>query len=94
LQGWDDGSSLSVESYGFRGIEEEEIFMNMVEQVLEDEIHTRPDRKNALNTELLMAFYRALLGTRDKKISIVVIRGSQKSFCNGGDISEFRKIAI
>lgn len=67
--------------------------MNMVEQVLEDEIQTnRPDRKNALNTDLLMAFHRALLSTRDKKISIVVIRGSQKSFCSGGDISEFREI--
>lgn len=51
----------------------------------------RPEKKNAMDSELLPALYRSLRNAVDKKSSIVVIRGSGQAFCAGGDILEFKQ---
>ena len=51
----------------------------------------RPEKKNAMDSELLPALYQALQNAQDKKSSVVIIRGSGGAFCAGGDIVEFRQ---
>ncbi|HQE79662.1 MAG TPA: enoyl-CoA hydratase-related protein [Syntrophorhabdaceae bacterium] len=51
----------------------------------------RPDRKNAMDTGLLVGLLKALESARDERAGIVVIRGSGKAFCAGGDLVEFRE---
>ena len=67
----------------------------MIEEV-RDGVHTitlnRPERKNALNTELLVASQRALENAGKERSPVVVIRGSGGSFCSGGDLGEFRDL--
>jgi 2-(1,2-epoxy-1,2-dihydrophenyl)acetyl-CoA isomerase len=71
--------------------------MDAVREEYKDGIYTillnRPEKKNAMDSELLPALYRALQNAADKKSPVVVIRGSGKAFCAGGDIVEFRKSA-
>ena len=69
--------------------------MDAVREELKDGVYTitlnRPDKKNAMDSELLTALYQGLLNADEKKSPIVVIRGSGNSFCAGGDIVEFRQ---
>lgn len=51
----------------------------------------RPDRKNAMDTGLLVGLLKALENAREEKAGIIVIRGSGKAFCAGGDLVEFRE---
>ncbi|MCX8110198.1 MAG: enoyl-CoA hydratase/isomerase family protein [Syntrophorhabdaceae bacterium] len=53
----------------------------------------RPDRKNAMDTGLLVGLLKALEKAREEKANIVIIRGSGKAFCAGGDLVEFRESA-
>lgn len=55
-------------------------------------ILNRPERKNALNTELLAALQAALENAGKEGSSVVVIRGSGGSFSVGGDLGEFREL--
>jgi 2-(1,2-epoxy-1,2-dihydrophenyl)acetyl-CoA isomerase len=68
--------------------------MSIVKEKYNESIYTitlnRPDRKNALSTELLSALYGALKNAQERKCSVVIIRGSGKTFSAGGDIAEFR----
>jgi 2-(1,2-epoxy-1,2-dihydrophenyl)acetyl-CoA isomerase len=52
----------------------------------------RPDRLNALNTDLAVAFNEALgrIST-DKNIHAVVLTGAGRAFCAGGDLAEIWK---
>lgn len=51
----------------------------------------RPDKRNALNTELLTMLKTALLAAAGRReVRAVVIHGHGKAFCAGGDVSEFR----
>jgi 2-(1,2-epoxy-1,2-dihydrophenyl)acetyl-CoA isomerase len=52
----------------------------------------RPERKNALSKELLSALHEALQNAQEKKCTVVVIRGSGKTFTAGGDLGEFREL--
>jgi 2-(1,2-epoxy-1,2-dihydrophenyl)acetyl-CoA isomerase len=50
----------------------------------------RPEKKNAMDEELLDSLYRALVDAQRMAAAIVVIRGAGKAFCSGGDIAAFR----
>src|SRR5580704_1592568 len=49
----------------------------------------RPDRMNAINTEMATALNEALTSiSTDKHIQAVIITGAGKGFCAGGDLKE------
>jgi methylglutaconyl-CoA hydratase len=54
----------------------------------------RPDKRNALNDELVNALKDALREVDgDKSARVAVIRGAGKDFCSGADLSALQKIA-
>lgn len=54
----------------------------------------RPDKRNALNDELVAALKDALRDAdADESLRCVVIRGAGKDFCSGADLSALQKIA-
>ena len=54
----------------------------------------RPDKRNALNDELIAALKDALRETdTDDSLRAVVIRGAGTDFCSGADLSALQKIA-
>lgn len=54
----------------------------------------RPDKRNALNDELITALKAALReADTDDAIRSVVIRGAGKDFCSGADLAAIQKIA-
>lgn len=69
--------------------------MDAVKEELKEGVYTillnRPEKKNAMDSELLPALYQALRNAQEKQSSVVVIRGAGKAFCAGGDIVEFRQ---
>jgi len=67
--------------------------MGLVNEAFTDGVCTlmlnRPEKKNAMSLELLEALYHSLLAADEKEASIIVIRGSGKTFCSGGDVVQF-----
>jgi len=54
----------------------------------------RPDKRNALNEELIAGLTEAFGDAAgDESIRAVVLRGAGKDFCSGADLSALRKIA-
>lgn len=54
----------------------------------------RPDKRNALNDELIAALKDALReADADESLRAIVIRGAGKDFCSGADLSAIQKIA-
>ena len=54
----------------------------------------RPDKRNALNDELIAALKDALdEANADESLRAIVIRGAGKDFCSGADLSSIQKIA-
>jgi enoyl-CoA hydratase/carnithine racemase len=54
----------------------------------------RPDKRNALNAELIAALKAALRqADADEAVRVVVLEGAGKDFCSGADLSALRKIA-
>jgi len=54
----------------------------------------RPDKRNALNDELIAALKDALRDAdADESVRAIVIRGAGKDFCSGADLSSIQKIA-
>jgi methylglutaconyl-CoA hydratase len=54
----------------------------------------RPEKRNALNDELIAALKNALTEVEtDESIRVIVIRGAGKDFCSGADLSSIRKIS-
>ncbi len=54
----------------------------------------RPDKRNALNDELISALKDALKKAgADDSLRCIVIRGAGKDFCSGADLSSIQKIA-
>lgn len=50
----------------------------------------RPDKLNALNTELTEAIHDTLLAAdKDREIRAIVLAGNGRGFCAGADLSEF-----
>jgi 2-(1,2-epoxy-1,2-dihydrophenyl)acetyl-CoA isomerase len=68
--------------------------MDAVRETFENGVYTvlmnRPGKKNAMDSELLADLLSALRRADEQKPPIIVIRGSGKAFCAGGDIMEFR----
>lgn len=53
----------------------------------------RPDKLNALNTELTAAICDALLeADRDDNVRAIVLTGSGRAFCAGADLTEFGQL--
>lgn len=54
----------------------------------------RPDKRNALNDELIAELKAALIASdADESVRAIVIRGAGKDFCSGADLSALQKIA-
>lgn len=54
----------------------------------------RPEKRNALNDELVAALKAALReADADESVRAIVIRGAGKDFCSGADLSSIQKIA-
>lgn len=54
----------------------------------------RPEKRNALNDELIAALKAALReADSDESVRAIVIRGAGKDFCSGADLSAIQKIA-
>lgn len=55
----------------------------------------RPEKRNALNDELISALKAALReADTDESLRCIVIRGAGKDFCSGADLSAIQKIAV
>lgn len=68
----------------------------LIEQIGAIELLTlnRPEKRNALNDELISALKDALRAAdEDEELRAVVIRGAGKDFCSGADLSVLQKIA-
>ena len=68
--------------------------MFVVLESYQDGVYTitlnRPEKKNAMDYELLKDLHEALRRAEGEKAPIVVIRGSGGAFCSGGDIIAFK----
>jgi methylglutaconyl-CoA hydratase len=54
----------------------------------------RPDKRNALNAEMVDEVRRALeLASDDATVRVVLVRGAGKDFCSGADLAELERIA-
>ena len=54
----------------------------------------RPEKRNALNDDLIAALKGALrVANEDSDLRAIVIRGAGKDFCSGADLSAIQKIA-
>jgi methylglutaconyl-CoA hydratase len=54
----------------------------------------RPDKRNALNGELVEALASALAETADdSRVRVVLLSGAGKDFCSGADLAELEKMA-
>ncbi len=66
--------------------------MDVVKEEFQDGVYAitlnRPEKRNAMDLELLNAFCHALRNAQERKASVVVIRGSGHSFSAGGDLGE------
>ena len=57
-------------------------------------ILNRPDKRNALNDELIAELKSALReADADECLRAIVIRGAGKDFCSGADLASLQKIA-
>ncbi|MDD3846946.1 MAG: enoyl-CoA hydratase-related protein [Syntrophorhabdaceae bacterium] len=69
--------------------------MPVVLESLRDDVFTitlnRPDKKNAMDLDLLKGLYEALKNAAGEQAPFVVIRGSGGAFCSGGDIIAFKE---
>ena len=67
--------------------------MSLVNEAYSDGVYTlmlnRPEKKNAMSLELLEQLHHSLVRAGEKEASVVVIRGSGKTFCSGGDVVQF-----
>ena len=54
----------------------------------------RPEKRNALNDELIAEIKRGLKqASDDKNVRAIVISGAGRDFCSGADLSALQKIA-
>lgn len=73
--------------------------MNQLIEIKEDLptfqiILNRPEKKNALSLELLDQIMETLEEIRDdKSIRVVVIKGSEDTFCTGADVAAFKEMS-
>jgi 2-(1,2-epoxy-1,2-dihydrophenyl)acetyl-CoA isomerase len=67
--------------------------MDLVKETVEDRVFTiflnRPEKRNALNTELLRSLKKSVLNAEKSLSKVVILRGAARFFSAGGDIKEF-----
>lgn len=70
------------------------VLLKTIEETTQVLTLNRPEKRNALNSELIAALTDAIrsIGT-DGDVRAVVIRGEGKDFCSGADLEELRKIS-
>jgi enoyl-CoA hydratase/carnithine racemase len=71
--------------------------MSVVQHVIADGIGritlNRPERMNAVTTELARQLERALTDlSSNPAVNVIVIRGAGKNFCAGGDVAEVERL--
>ncbi len=68
--------------------------MDIIAETLNNDVYAitlnRPEKKNAMNFNLLSALSESLKKAELQNPSFIVIRGSGKAFCSGGDIADFK----
>jgi enoyl-CoA hydratase/carnithine racemase len=68
--------------------------MDLVLETFKDDICTitlnRPDKKNAMNFALFQALLETFKKVDAKNPSVIILRGSGKVFCSGGDLIDFK----
>jgi methylglutaconyl-CoA hydratase len=74
------------------------LFMSVINVTTHDSIRiielNRPDKRNALNDELIAALKDALRESdEDESLRAILIRGAGKDFCSGADLAAIQKIA-
>ncbi len=72
--------------------------MSAIIYQIEDSIATitlnRPEKRNALNDELVNSIKDALLeADKDENLAAIIIKGAGKDFCSGADLSALQKIS-
>ncbi|MCX5814387.1 MAG: enoyl-CoA hydratase-related protein [Proteobacteria bacterium] len=69
--------------------------MDVVLESYKDGIYTitlnRPEKKNAMDFDLLKGLYDAMKRADAEQPPFIVIRGSGKAFCSGGDLIAFKE---
>lgn len=69
--------------------------MSVILESSENGIYTitlnRPDKKNSMDSELLVHLHKSLQKADNDGAQVIVIRGSGKTFCAGGDLIEFKE---
>jgi enoyl-CoA hydratase/carnithine racemase len=69
--------------------------MDVVIETFHSGIYTimlnRPDKKNAMDSALLDGLYTALKKADEQSPHVIIIRGTGKAFCAGGDLVEFNE---
>ncbi|HOS59098.1 MAG TPA: enoyl-CoA hydratase/isomerase family protein, partial [Syntrophorhabdaceae bacterium] len=69
--------------------------MSTIMESTENGVYTimlnRPDKKNSMNSDLLVNLHKSLKRADTSGAQIIVIRGSGKAFCAGGDLIEFNE---
>jgi 2-(1,2-epoxy-1,2-dihydrophenyl)acetyl-CoA isomerase len=72
-----------------------EACMDVIKEETRDEVLTitlnRPDKKNAMDLELLTALHGALENAQRLNPPLVLIRGAGRAFCAGGDVLAFKE---
>ena len=62
--------------------------MGVVKEEFRDGVYNitfnRPEKRNAMDLEVLTAFWRALRNAQEKKVPVVVLRGAGNTFTAGG----------
>ena len=66
--------------------------MDVVREEFRDGVYTitlsRPEKRNAMTMDLLVAFCQALRNAQERKAAVVVIRGAGGTFTAGGDLAQ------
>lgn len=73
----------------------EQIITSTVEAGVARVTLNRPDKRNALNDELVEALKKALReADADESVRVIILSGAGPDFCSGADLSALRKISV
>jgi methylglutaconyl-CoA hydratase len=73
---------------------ENSVVLYSVDSSIAHVILNRPDKRNALNDELIAGVKGAFIAaSKDESVRAIVLTGAGKDFCSGADLSALQKIA-
>ena len=68
--------------------------LSSVEQAVARITLNRPDKRNALDDEIVSEFKDALEAAgRDESVRVVLVSGAGKDFCSGADLASLQRIS-